>query len=184
MQKKDTEAVRRSEISKTDDHKLVKRCQSGDRNAYHEIYKRYAAMLYSVAFRMLGRREDAEDAMQNTFVKLQRHIGQFQFKAKFSTYLVRILINACHDINQQRNGLLQIYDNLEITHESHSDWNLTLEKAIRMLPLKMRECFILYAVEGFKQKEIAEMLETSEGTVKAHIFQAKAKLRETLQSTI
>jgi RNA polymerase sigma-70 factor (ECF subfamily) len=97
---------------------------------------------------------------------------------------VRILINACHDINRKQNGLLHILENTDIGRDNNVDLNLTLEKSIQMLPLKMRECFILFAIEGFKQNEISEMLDISEGTVKAHIFQAKAKLREMIKNTV
>jgi len=135
-------------------------------------------MLYSVAYRILGNKEESEDAMQNTFIKLLNSIKDFKFQSKFSSYLTRILINSCYDLIHKRKSTEEIEDN--IFQQNNGDWKLSLEKAISCLPLKMRECFILYAVEGFKQKEIAETMGLSEGTVKAHIFQAKVKLRKIL----
>ena len=171
-------AVRRSAIQTEKLKKVIHRCQTGETAAYREIYSAFGTMLFSIAMRMLGSKEDAEDAVQNTFVKLHRHIGQFRFESKFSSYLVSILINVCHDLNKKNNTLLQLYDESDVGQENYTEWGLTLEKAIQMLPVKMRECFVLYAIEGFKQKEIADMLNLSEGTVKAHVFQAKARLRE------
>lgn len=175
-------AVRRSAIQTEALRKVIQRCQAGETKAYREIYASYGAMLFSIAMRLLGSKEDAEDAVQNTFIKLHRHIGQFRFESKFSSYLVRILINVCHDLNKKNNTLLKLYDDGDIGQENFTEWALTLEKAIQMLPFKMRECFVLYAVEGFKQKEIADMLNLNEGTVKAHIFQAKARLREIIKA--
>lgn len=180
----ESKAARRSLIETSEIKKLITACRNGDINAYRAIYEQYGDMLYSIAFRLLGNKEDSEDALQNTFIKLYRHLDQFRFESKFSSYLVRILINTCHDLQNKRNGLLQIFETVEINQDQDQDMGLTLNKAIQMLPEKMRECFVLFAVEGFKQNEIAEMLEINEGTVKAHIFQAKAKLREIIKTTV
>lgn len=144
------------------------------------IYEMHSTMLFSIAMRMLRSKEDAEDALQNTFIRLFDNVKNFRFQSKFSTYLTRILINCCYDhLNKRKNDASEIDENLPGLL-SQTDLSLSLEKAISLLPLKMRECFILFAVEGFKQKEIADILEISEGTVKAHVSQAKSKLRKLL----
>ncbi|KAA3610181.1 MAG: RNA polymerase sigma factor [Calditrichaeota bacterium] len=160
---------------------LIARCQQGEINAFRELYDLHGTMLFSIAMRVLGKKEDAEDAMQNAFTRLFKNIGQFRFQSKFSSYLVRILINSCYDIIEKRKQSFDSIDSIQQSTESFPDLKMALEKAITLLPLKMRECFILFAVQGFKQSEVAEMLEIKEGTVKAHIFQAKEKLKQTLK---
>lgn len=144
------------------------------------IYEMHSTMLYSIAMRMLSSKEDAEDALQNAFIRLFNNIKKFRFQAKFSSYLTRILINCCYDSLNKRKLDMQEVDENVIGLDLQSELSLSLEKAISLLPLKMRECFILFAVEGFKQSEIANTLEISEGTVKAHVSKAKVKLRKLL----
>jgi len=163
------------------DKDLILRCQKGDISAFNEIYNQHCTMLFSIAMRMLGTKEDAEDALQNCFIKLHKSIKQYRFQSKFSSYLVRILLNACYDLIGKRKKINEPIENHDFSASNYQDLNLTLETAINILPLKMRACFILYAVEGFKQKEIAGSLKLSEGTVKAHVFQAKVKLRQLLK---
>jgi len=172
--------IRQRVINDNKDHELIERYQLGEIAAFKEIYQMHSTMLYSIAMRMLGIKEDAEDAMQNCFSKLYRNIGQFKGQAKFSSYLVRILMNCCYDILAKRKKS-DLNTDEHVTLDEHNELSLSLEKAIAMLPLKMRECFILFAVEGFKQVEIAEMMEISEGAVKAQVFQAKKKLRKILK---
>jgi len=171
----------RSEIiSSQTEHEIIIRCQQGDIAAFKQIYEQHSIMLYSIALRMLGVKEDAEDALQNCFTRLYKNIKQYKGLSKFSSYLVKILINCCYDILNKRKR--NMFDSREsLIMDEQNEWSLSLEKAIGLLPLKMRECFILFAVEGFKQYEISEMLGITEGAVKAHIFQAKKKLRDILK---
>ena len=163
------------------EREIVRRCQEGDLRAFETVYHHFHPSLLGFALRMLGRREDAEDAVQAAFVKLYRSIGRFRFDARFSTYLMRILIHACYDIAEVRKKhRMQRLEIPESVRHSSDDLRLELEEAIGRLPGRMRECFVLFAVEGFPQKEIARMLDLSVGTVKAHIFQAKGKLRTLL----
>ena len=138
-------------------------------------------MLLGVGRRMLGRQEDAEDAVQTAFLKLYRGVNQFQFNAKFSTYLLRIMMNVCFDLIQKRRGRKeQVLEDTEVSHAPRIDLRLQLEEAINALPEGMRACFVLFAVEEMKQEQIAEILHLSVGTVKAQIFHAKARLRSLL----
>jgi RNA polymerase sigma-70 factor (ECF subfamily) len=154
---------------------------AGDLRAYEIIYQRYGQPLLRVGLRMLGRREDAEDAVQTTFLKLSRGLSKFQFDAKFSTYLFRIMMNVCFDAirkrTQDKNRTLPAP---AFASQPVIDLRLRLDEAIRKLPERMRACFVLFAVEDQKQSEIADILNLRLGTVKANIFQAKARLRRLL----
>ena len=149
--------------------------------AYEIIYRRFEQPLLSVGLRMLGRREDAEDAVQITFLKLYRSIGKFRFDSKFSSYLFRIMLNVCFDLSRRKTDEKNKKRDLDdVLHHPVVELRLHLDEAIRALPERMRTCFVLFAIEELKQDEIAEMLNMRLGTVKAHIFQAKARLRALL----
>ncbi len=127
---------------------------------------------------MLGRQEDAEDALQVAFVKLYRGIGNFRFGANLHTYLFRIMTNVCFDMLKKRKRThADGIETIEMAHNPQTDLRLQLAEAIQALPERMRACFVLFAVQEFKQDEIAEILNMKLGTVKATIFHAKARLR-------
>jgi len=164
-----------------DENNIIKKCQEHDLSAYKMIYDRYGQPLLHTALRILGRQQDAEDAVQKTFLNLYKGINNYDHRAKFSTYLFRILINNCYDMLRKK-GRKQEHP-LEDKHGSHSpdlDANIYLREAIKELPDRMRTCFVLFAVEEFKQTEIAKMLNMSVGGVKSTIFQAKSRLRAKL----
>ncbi len=157
---------------------IIKRCQDGDIDSFELIYRHYEKPMFAFALRLLER-DEAQEAIQVSFIKLYQNIGKFRFQAKFSTYLFRILINVCHDLNKKKQKIYaeQIQNPKEAGYLPNSDLKIQLEQAIITLPKRMRECFILFAVEGFKQDEISEILNISIGTVKSHIFRAKQKLK-------
>jgi RNA polymerase sigma-70 factor, ECF subfamily len=161
---------------------IIARCRNGDTDSFRQIYDHFREPLFRVAFRMLGSKEDAEDALQMMFIKLYQNIQHFRGESKLSTYVYRILLHTCYDLRKtvkiQAGQPLQEKD---LFYKPQNELQLQLEEAIQQLPDKMKECFILFAVEGFKQFEIAEILKISVGTVKAHIFQAKERLRDLLK---
>jgi RNA polymerase sigma-70 factor, ECF subfamily len=160
---------------------IIHRAQSGDVAAFRWIYDRYESVLLRTALRMLGARPEAEDAVQNTFIKLFRSIDKFQFRSRFDTWLYRIHMNVCLDLIARRPGMQVTHIQSEpmlaaVQHELRID----LTEAIERLPARMRACFILFAIEELPQAEIAAIMHISIGGVKATIFQAKARLRALL----
>lgn len=171
------------EVRLENEQEIIERCQSGDLRSFEIIYQTYWDALYRVAFRMLGSREDCEDALQLTFIKLYKAIKKFRGEAKLSTYTFRILLNVCHDLHRKKK-VENKSDYEEPIFKPQDELQIQLDEAIQALPIKMRECFILFAIEGFQQNEIAEMLKVTIGTVKAHIFQAKGKLKKSLKGAL
>lgn len=157
---------------------IIDRCQRGDLSAFRTIYEQYESSLLRTALRMLGDRAEAEDAVQNTFIKLYRGIGRFQFRSSFDTYLYRIVINVCLDAigRRQRQQRLEWRPEPAIISDQQ-EMRIILEEAIGRLPERMRACFILFAIEELPQTEIATIMRISTGGVKATIFQAKTRLR-------
>jgi RNA polymerase sigma-70 factor (ECF subfamily) len=136
----------------------------------------------SLAFNMLGSAADAEDAVQEAFLRAYRSWPQFRGQANLSTWAFRILINACYDLGRQRRkrGDEDWVDDpaVQLPAPSHDHpLRATLDKAIGRLKPRQREVFLLYEVEGFKHGEIAEILQIPEGTSKATLFEAKRELR-------
>jgi RNA polymerase sigma-70 factor (ECF subfamily) len=164
------------------EHALIRRCQDGDLRAFEAVYYHYEQPMLSLAYRMLGNQEEAEDALQDAFLKLFRKVGKYRFDAAFSSWLYRIVANSCYDLLRKRKRAAQVdLDSIpETGTEDHSDVRVHLQKAINDLPHQMKACFVLNVQEGFKIREVAEMLGTKEGTVKAHIFRARARLRDAL----
>lgn len=168
-----------------DETKVVKQCQEYEIDAFKMIYKQYQQPLLRSALTILKQQQDAEDAVQTTFVKLYNSIHNFKFQSKFSTYLFRILINTCFDTLKKRKKTEAIsVSNSDQTNHSDAELLTSIEIAIEKLPAQMRACFTLFVVEEFKQKEIARIMGLSIGGVKANIFHAKSRLRDMLSGSI
>jgi RNA polymerase sigma-70 factor (ECF subfamily) len=125
---------------------------------------------------MLNNQQDTEDAVQTVFLNLYRNMKKFKFKSRFTTYLISITRNVCYDILNQKKTIKE--DLSAAAHILISDIpsEHDLSAAISKLPEKTRECFVLFAMEGYPQEEVAEILNIKIGTVKAMIFQARQKL--------
>lgn len=152
---------------------------------YRQLYERYARPLLHIGLRMLGNSGDAEDAVQETFIKVYRGIGGFKEASRFSTWLFRIHLRVCLDLLKKRKKpLLDIVRKDVQTAAPDYELKLALKKGVNALPPQQKACFVLYAVEGFKQQEIGEILNIETGTVKAHIHHAKKRLRSLLEKEL
>lgn len=149
--------------------------------AYRWLYERYEQPFLRTAARMLGRQQEAEDAVQETFLKLHRGIHLYRSGAKFSSYFFRILLNTCYDMLRRRSPeQSEDFDKAGFSHQPSMELRHSLEEAIAALPEQMRASFVLFAVEGFSQAEISDILGISIGTVKSSIHWARSKLRKWL----
>ena len=144
----------------------------------------------NLARNLLGSQSDAEDAVQETFLKIQRNIGSFRGHSSFMTWTFRILVNTCHDIRRSRMRRKEQAqsgpDDLKPSGEpcapgAHPSLRMALERALTTLTKHQREVFLLYEVEGFRHAEIASLLEISETASKNTLFQAKKSLRSMLE---
>jgi RNA polymerase sigma-70 factor (ECF subfamily) len=172
-----------------DDTALAAACQAGDLAAFERLYHLYGSRMKSIARNLVGTTSDAEDAVQDTFLKIQRSIDSFRGQSSLATWLFRILINTCYDARRSR------LRKKEVAHEgpegesprpeprapvSHPSLRLALERALGQLTRHQRDVFLLYEVEGFRHAEIAAVLEISETASKNTLFQAKKNLRQML----
>jgi RNA polymerase sigma-70 factor (ECF subfamily) len=144
----------------------------------------------NLARNLLGSQMDAEDAVQDTFLKIQRAIASFRGQSSFVTWTFRILVNTCHDLRRSRmRRKEQSNDDPDETVPrpeprapgAHPSLRMALERALTQLTRHQRDVFLLYEVEGFRHAEIAAMLEISENASKNTLFQAKRNLRGMLE---
>ncbi len=167
----------------TNETTILARCRQGDLKAFRWIFDRYGDSLLRLGNRILGNREDAEDALQTTFIKLLRSISAFRGEAKFSTYLYRVHLRVCLDACRSRKQAMFLQlDGREACIHPDYELKMQLERAIAALPPRQKACFTLFAVEGMSQKEIAAVMNLAIGSVKANIFQARSKLRALLEN--
>lgn len=179
--------------TQAEDAQLAARCQAGDLRAYERLYSLYGLRMRSVARNLLGSAADADDALQDTFLKVQRGIASFRGQSSFATWTFRILINTCYDQRRSRVRRGAEQSLAEPAHEdapaapepraaaAHPALRVALERALAQLTRHQREVFVLYEVEGFRHAEIAAMLNTSEAASKNTLFQAKKNLRQMLE---
>jgi RNA polymerase sigma-70 factor (ECF subfamily) len=174
-----------------EDAALATACRAGDLRAYERLYQWQGARMRNLARNLLGTKSDAEDAVQETFLKVQRSIANFRGQSSFVTWIFRILVNTCHDVRRSRTRRKETAakDREEgaLPAEprapgAHPTLKLALERAIAQLTHHQRDVFLLYEVEGFRHAEIAALLEISETASKNTLFQAKKSLRQMLEA--
>jgi RNA polymerase sigma-70 factor (ECF subfamily) len=178
-----------SSQAQAEDAALAAGCQAGDLHAYERLYSLHGKRMKNMARNLLGNPMDAEDAVQETFLKVQRGIATFRGQSSFVTWTFRILINTCYDARRGRMRKKEVTS--EGTEESpvpeqrapgaHPSLKLALERALANLTRHQRDVFLLYEVEGFRHAEIAGMLEITETASKNTLFQAKKNLRMMLE---
>mgnify|MGYP002778248015 CR=1 FL=1 len=168
-------------IPDTSERNLVEGCLRNDRQAQRRLYELYKKAMFSRAFRLLNDYDEANDALQEAFVKVFRDLRSFRFQSSLGAWIKTILIREAVRRQQQRFFVEPITDSLlpppdlpdTLTGEQ-------LDAAIRQLPDGCRAVFLLLEVEGYTHRETAEMLGISEGTSKSQLSHAKKLLRKQL----
>jgi RNA polymerase sigma-70 factor, ECF subfamily len=169
------------------DWESVEECRKGSLPAFDKLYQRHGGRMKSIACNLMGNPADAEDAVQEAFLKIYRNVETFRGQSSFSTWVYRILINTCIDMKRKRHlhdvvqaspveGIAQ-----PASPASNHPLRLTLEKLVDRLEARLRHVFLLFEVEGFKHSEIAEILDISEASSKHALFEAKRELRNRLK---
>lgn len=171
---------------------LILRAQQGDLHAFDRIIIMHQKRVVSVAWRMLGNREDAMDACQEVFIKAYRNLGRIDPDRDFSGWLYRITINVCHDQARSRNRRRQLSLEEAIEagnipepashHDTETSAILRQEQAIVSLALatlteKERAAIVLRDLEGLSSDEVAVILGSSPATVRSQISSARSKIR-------
>lgn len=162
---------------------LLERCAKSDRHAQQELYDLYAKSMYVVCLRYTKSVQEAEDILQEAFIKIFKNIGSFRGDSKLGYWIKRIVINTA--LNHQRSKLYQypMKDVEDVKHDFNYENVLSgyqmeeLLEMVRALPHGCQMVFNLYAIEGYNHKEIGDMLGISEGTSKSQFSRARKLLQ-------
>lgn len=163
---------------------LVTLLTQGDRNAQREFYDRYAGRILTICRRYARTTAEAEDILQEGFLKAFVHIKTFRFESSLYTWLTRIIIRTALNAGRQKLYLMpmvDVYDSEILDSDASVISHLEAEQLIawiQELPDGCRVVFNLFALEGYSHQEIAEMLNISEGTSKSQYSRARMLLRE------
>jgi RNA polymerase sigma factor (sigma-70 family) len=162
-------------------------CLHNDSNAQRELYSRYSPKMLSVCYRFAHNREDAEDMLQEGFIKVFGQIHTFQNKGAFEGWIRRIIVHTCINNlkkNKKFNESVDIIHATTIQVREESVPSIVQAKqvveCIRLLPIGYRTVLNLYAIEGYSHKEIAEVLDIEESTSRSQYTRAKQMLEDIL----
>lgn len=161
---------------------LIRAAQAGDLMSFQRLHTQFVGRTYSVCLRLLADVQKAEDACQETFIKVWQQLPQFRGESAFGTWLHRIATRTAIDL-WRKDKLLRLVDAGEPdSHAALAEEGVPkdLEKAIAALPRQARAVFVLFAIEGYTHPEIAALLEIAEGSSKAHYHRARQLLQESL----
>ncbi len=174
--------------SRQSDETLLRLVQSGERDAFATLVDRYQRRAFAVALRMLGRRQDAEDAVQQAFLRLYEARAAYDSQWRLSTWFYRILINACVDELRRRRPQvpLEDWDNAanDSTHRSveTAERDRLLQGALSTVPVEARIVLTLYYGDGLSYREIGTIRGISVNTVKTHLRRGRLALRKALRA--
>lgn len=165
---------------------LIKKSASGSREAQRRLYEKYAPKMLGVCRRYIKDLQFAEDVMVSGFVKVFKHLDAFRHEGSFEGWIRQIMVR--ESISHLRKNQFVVYDEtvMEKAHPQSTvdnfDWDVEhIQSLIDTLPDGYRAVFVLYAIEGYRHQEIAEMLDISESTSKSQLFKARRVLKEQLK---
>ena len=166
---------------------LLKGCLNNDATAQRELYNKYSSKMLAVCYRYAHNREDAEDMLQEGFIKVFLQVHTFENRGAFEGWIRRIIVHTCINIlkkNKKFNESVDIIHatSIQVREESVSAIIQAKQvvECIRMLPIGYRTVLNLYAIEGYSHREIAGMLDIEESTSRSQYTRAKAMLEDIL----
>ena len=180
---------------------LIIKAQNGDTIAFEQLVYNYDRAVLSIAMRYMRDEDDAKDIYQEVFIRVFRGLKKFEFKSEFSTWLFRITTNVCLTFKSRKKGQIMVsiqeefdenqegYETMDMISKQRSpeeetlnnDLGILIGNAVDSLTTRQRITFVLKHYEGYKIREIAEMLNCKEGTVKKYLFDAVNNLKKKLK---
>lgn len=170
-----------------DDNEIIDGCLQGDRKFQKALYNKFSGKMFAVCLRYAADVNQAEDLMQDGFIKVFRNIEKFRREGSFEGWIRRIFVNSCIEKIRKKSILYAIQDT-NIKHVEYNEKSVVehlkaedLLKLVNKLATGYRTVFNLYAVEGYSHKEIGEMLGITEGTSKSQLARARYLLQQKLE---
>ncbi|MCX6321269.1 MAG: RNA polymerase sigma factor [Bacteroidia bacterium] len=170
--------------------KIIKGCLAGDRRDQELLYRRHSAKLYAVCLQYSGSDEEAQDILQEGFIKIFENLHNYKHEGSFEGWMRRITVNTALEKFRSRHNLYRV-DDIDtipepVAEPDNQDYAgleaNDLLNIIRELPPKYRVVFNLYAIEGYSHKEIGKMANISEGTSKSNLSRARVILQRRVGS--
>jgi RNA polymerase sigma-70 factor, ECF subfamily len=178
------------------DEELVARSKTGDIDSFNQLVKRWERPIFALAYRTLGREEDARDVTQETFLRAFRALSGFKGDAKFSSWLYRIALNLCRDWmrKERRAPLVAMPEDVDVEQlavrqgpvetvedlAARAELSREVAKAMERLPAEQRQAIILKEYHGLTFQEIADLMKCPLSTVKTRVYQGLSTLRKQL----
>ena len=178
-------------VLETSDRELIQACRRGERDAFRELFEAYKDKVYSIALRFSGNESLAMDIAQDTFLKLFSTMADFRGDAAFSTWVYRLVVNACLDHKRRSWRLIPIADDLiavlrapcdSLRAVLHSEMREKVRAAVETLSPDMRMAVVLRYTEGLSYDQIAEAMGCSAGTVASRLNRAHKALERRLSN--
>lgn len=172
----------------TTESDLIKGCLEGNRRMQELLYQRFSPKMYAISLRYAGKPEDAQDILQDGFVKVFRNLGMYRGDGSFEGWMRRIFVNTAIEHYRRQVQTYNVTETHENTLESKNVSvvdSLSLKDlmaVIQQLSPGYKTVFNLYVIEGYTHKEIAEMIGISEGTSKSQLARAKGILQDILNA--
>lgn len=173
-----------------DERELVERCRRGDERAFEELVDRYKALVFALIARTVPDRSKAEDLAQDVFLRVHRGLPYFRGEARLSTWIYRIVSNACSQSAGLRPGVESLEEHAGrqagARDRQFGDLELKdrLDKAIARLPANYRLLIAAHYLKGVQYEDLAEAMDMPLGTIKTQLYRAKQQLRRLLQSEL
>lgn len=166
---------------------IIDRCKAGDRRAQYQLYDLYVDAMYNVCFRMVNHASDAEDIIQDAFVKAFSKLDSYRYQSTFGAWLKRIVINETINFLKARKLPVCFTEHLpeDITHDDAQPVNLDMQRikhAMSRLPDGYRQILSLYLIEGYDHQEISSITGITVSTSKSQYHRAKKKLIQLLNT--
>ena len=165
---------------------IIHKCQDGNGGAQTALYHLFSAKMYGICLRYAKDSAEAEDFMQEGFIRVFNKVSQFEFKGSFEGWIKRIMVNTALEKFRKNDRLypveeMKIFESTEYVEETISSITANdLLWIIQKLPPRYRMVFNLFAIEGYSHLEIAEMMKISEGTSKSNLSRARVILQKSV----
>jgi RNA polymerase sigma-70 factor, ECF subfamily len=172
---------------------IIEKAVAGDMHAFRILVERHQRFVYSLSYRFLGSKGDAEDITQETFIRLWKHLKRYKPEIKLTTWLYKITTNLCLDVLKSRRWK-QIYQTQSIEHHHefagpdlpdvqmlNEELKIILLKMAEVLTPKQKAVFLLRDVEGLEVSEVCDILSMSAGNVKSNLYYSRTKMGELIK---
>lgn len=186
-------------MNATEEKDIIERLRSGDKQAFEKLYEEYKKMVLYMAYDLTGVMQEAEDIMQETFTRVYTGIKKFRGESSLKTWIFKIMLNLCRSSNR-RKKVASFFGISSVSRDGNEEYSIDIginddhadniyhrqrlravRNAIIKLPGRQKEVFVMKHLKEMKISEIADVLGSPEGTVKANLFKAVQSLRNMLK---